>query len=197
MFIKQLRFLSKSRLFTVLLVVSLVSYISYTSNDSNSNQLFKNNFQDFKSGYPPKPIQSAETLELLKRLNLTNPGHLGEPVVLPENLDADIIERINKSENIYNFNEFVASLIPLDRQLADVRSDACKQLKYSKNFPVASVIIVFHNESPFLVLRTVYSILNESPPHLINEITLIDDSSSHGKRCCKESCLKTRKVKKP
>jgi Glycosyl transferase family 2 len=183
---RRIRFASVFRFVSTLFVSSLVFYIFYASAiiNNDSNQLIENksnNSQDFKSDFPLKPIQSPKTLELLKRMNLTNPGNLGEPVILPDNLDADIIEMFNKSENIYKFSEFVASLIPLDRQLADVRSDACKKLNYSTNLPAASVIMVLHNESPTMVLRTVYSVLNGSPAHLIREITVVDDCSTHGK----------------
>jgi Glycosyl transferase family 2 len=159
----------------------ILYHVSFSKEPSQLIQILQNNAEQLKSDFPPKPIQSPETLELLKRMNLTNPGHKGKPVFLPDNLDADIIEMFNKSESIYKFSEFVASLIPLDRQIADVRSDACKKLKYSTNLPAASVIMVLHNESPTMVLRTVYSVLNGSPAHLIKEITLVDDCSSHGK----------------
>lgn len=134
-----------------------------------------------QSHYIPRPTQSPEILELHRRLNLTNPGQFGEAVILPSVLDADIVARLNESEIMYNFAEFVANLIPVDREIRDVRSEACKKLKYSENLPVASVIMVFYNESPVMILRTIYSILLQSPPHLIREIILVDDRSSHGK----------------
>lgn len=43
--------------------------------------------------------------------------------------------------------------------------------------PAASVIMVFYNEAASVVLRTVHSVLNKSPPHLIHEILLYDDNS--------------------
>jgi Glycosyl transferase family 2 len=185
MVLRRMLFASVFRFVSASLVLSTIFFIYHVSlmfSDS-PNQLIKripNNAQAFKSDFPPKPVQSPETLELLKRMNLTNPGNLGEPVILPDNLDADIIEMFNKSEDIYKFSEFVASLIPLDRQLADVRSDACKKLNYSTNLPAASVIMVLYNEPTSVVLRTIYSVLNASPAHLIKEITVVDDCSTHG-----------------
>lgn len=127
-----------------------------------------------------KPILSDEVLELHRRLNLTNPGHMGKPVLLPSNLDADIIEMYNKSMSIYQFNEFVSTLVPLDRELPDQRHDYCKTLNYSQNLPAVSVIIVLHNEAVSMILRTVYSVLNRSSAKLITEIILVDDCSTHG-----------------
>lgn len=130
---------------------------------------------------PPKPELSPEIKDLHRRLNLTNPGLLGAPVDLPEILDQDIELMLNKSLERYKIHEFVANLLPLDRELLDYRSPHCKKQTYSQNLPVASVIMVFHNEALSLILRTIYSILNRSPPHLIREIVLIDDCSDNGR----------------
>jgi polypeptide N-acetylgalactosaminyltransferase len=139
------------------------------------------NSDDLEDVVIPKPILSDEILELHRRLNLTNPGHMGKPLYLPLQLEWDTFEMYNKSLEIYKFNEFASRLIPLDRELPDVRTDYCKQLVYSEDLPVASVIMVFHNEAPTMILRTIYSILNRSQQKLIREIILVDDCSSHGK----------------
>lgn len=47
--------------------------------------------------------------------------------------------------------------------------------------PTASVVIVFKNERWSPVLRTVYSVLNRSPKHLLKEVILVDDQSDIGK----------------
>jgi hypothetical protein len=126
----------------------------------------------------PKPMLSDDILALHARLNLTNPGHMGSGVHLPENLDFDIQEMLNNSWKTYKINEFISSLVPLDRELPDFRNEYCKQQNYSQNLPMASMILVFHNEALSMILRTVYSILNRSPEELIREIILVDDCSS-------------------
>lgn len=94
----------------------------------------------------PKPTLSNEILQLHARLNLTDPGHLGTGVELPQILDFDIEEKLNNSYRTYQINEFVSSLVPLDRELLDIRSDYCKQMNYSQSLPMASIILVLHNE---------------------------------------------------
>ena len=56
----------------------------------------------------------------------------------------------------------------------------CREKKYANDLPSASVIIVFRNERLSPLLRTVYSVMNRSPRHLLVEIILVDDDSEYG-----------------
>lgn len=126
---------------------------------------------------PPLP---PKIIELHKRLNLTNPGHMGAPVILPSDLPFDIQEKVNQSWEVYAINEFVSNLIPLYRELPDIRPDYCRTVKYSANLPDTSVIMVFHNEPFTMILRSVFAVLKRTPAELLKEILLVDDCSDKG-----------------
>jgi hypothetical protein len=56
----------------------------------------------------------------------------------------------------------------------------CKQMIFPAGLPTASVIIIFKDERFSTLLRTVYSVIHESPKNLLKEILLIDDQSDLG-----------------
>ncbi|KFD55938.1 hypothetical protein M513_03062 [Trichuris suis] len=79
---------------------------------------------------------------------------------------------------INQFNIIASDRIPLNRSLPDVRRAACRSKTYSIELPTTSVIIVFHNEAWSTLMRTVLSVINRSPKHLLKEIILVDDFSN-------------------
>ncbi|XP_031624241.1 N-acetylgalactosaminyltransferase 6-like [Contarinia nasturtii] len=76
------------------------------------------------------------------------------------------------------FNALLSDKIALNRSVKDIRHKDCAKLKYLKDLPTVSIIVPFFNEHWSTLLRTVYSVLNRSPPELIMEIILVDDASN-------------------
>eukprot|EP00920_Eleutheroschizon_duboscqi_P007689 GHVT01017549.1.p3 GENE.GHVT01017549.1~~GHVT01017549.1.p3 ORF type:complete len:125 (-),score=35.15 GHVT01017549.1:666-1040(-) len=83
--------------------------------------------------------------------------------------------------------------LPLDRALAAPRIVGCvacpetsseagasaepsAAFDYS-SMPPTSVIIIFHNEDLSVLLRSLHSVLNRTPPSLLHELVVVDDAS--------------------
>lgn len=101
------------------------------------------------------------------------PGEMGKPVHIPQSQEALMKEKFKLNQ----FNLMASDIISLNRSLADVRLEGCKDKVYPKLLPTTSIVIVFHNEAWSTLLRTVWSVINRSPKELLKEIILVDDAS--------------------
>ena len=112
-----------------------------------------------------------------------------------ENVSDDFSIQLYNSMKNKGKNKYASSLISIRRRLRDVRQPGCLKKVYvvpentssssyfvssniKKNLPKASVVIIFCNELLTLILRTVWSILNQTPRDLLHEIILVDDGSN-------------------
>ncbi|XP_063225589.1 polypeptide N-acetylgalactosaminyltransferase 16-like [Bacillus rossius redtenbacheri] len=78
------------------------------------------------------------------------------------------------------FNLTASDSLPSDRPLPDTRHPRCGEEEYEISpYQTTSVIIAFHNEARSALLRTVVSVLNRTPPDLLEEVILVDDFSSN------------------
>ncbi|XP_065820170.1 polypeptide N-acetylgalactosaminyltransferase 14 [Labrus bergylta] len=94
---------------------------------------------------------------------------------------------------LYAFNQRESERIPSNRALRDTRHYRCTTLHYDSDLPPTSIIITFHNEARSTLLRTIRSVLNRTPVHLIHEIILVDDFSDDESDC--QLLIKLPKVK--
>ncbi|XP_047136419.1 polypeptide N-acetylgalactosaminyltransferase 13 isoform X1 [Hydra vulgaris] len=105
-------------------------------------------------------------------------GEGGEASYLDTEAEKQYAEKIFAN---HSFNSVLSDKISLDRTMRDVRGDLCieKHKTYPRKLPTASVIICFHNEAYSVLLRTVHSVLNRTPPDLLTDIILVDDKSEY------------------
>lgn len=102
------------------------------------------------------------------------PGENGQPVYAEkgeEELDKKLFD-----ENGYH--GLISDKIALNRSVADFRLAQCKKLEYFKELPTVSIVIPFYNDHLSTLLRTVYSVVNRSPKHLLKEVILVNDHST-------------------
>uniref|UniRef100_A0A4W4HIP2 Polypeptide N-acetylgalactosaminyltransferase n=1 Tax=Electrophorus electricus TaxID=8005 RepID=A0A4W4HIP2_ELEEL len=85
--------------------------------------------------------------------------------------------------SLYAFNQRESERVPSNRALRDTRHYRCSTLHYDSELPSTSIVITFHNEARSTLLRTVRSVLNRTPVHLIHEIILVDDFSHDQNDC--------------
>uniref|UniRef100_A0A3P8PV78 Glycosyltransferase 2-like domain-containing protein n=1 Tax=Astatotilapia calliptera TaxID=8154 RepID=A0A3P8PV78_ASTCA len=86
--------------------------------------------------------------------------------------DAEVKKRWDEG----HFNVYLSDKIPVDRAIPDTRP--CEQSLVHDDLPSTSVIFCFVDEVWSTLLRSVHSVLNRSPPHLLKEIILVDDFST-------------------
>ncbi|KAJ1358405.1 hypothetical protein KIN20_016822 [Parelaphostrongylus tenuis] len=101
------------------------------------------------------------------------PGENGEGVYL----EGEEWKKGQEQIKTFFMNVLASDKISLDRSIPDSRPRECLSLSYPRDLPTASVVIVFTNEFFSSLLRTVHSVVNRTPIHLLKEIILVDDNS--------------------
>uniref|UniRef100_A0A7N4PTV1 Polypeptide N-acetylgalactosaminyltransferase n=1 Tax=Sarcophilus harrisii TaxID=9305 RepID=A0A7N4PTV1_SARHA len=75
------------------------------------------------------------------------------------------------------FNLLISNRLGYHRDVPDTRNAECKEKSYPTGLPAASIVICFYNEAFSALLRTVHSVIDRTPAHLLHEIILVDDNS--------------------
>ncbi|XP_051857778.1 polypeptide N-acetylgalactosaminyltransferase 11-like isoform X2 [Antechinus flavipes] len=148
-------------------------------NGAETHQIFPTKFSSSFSNFPKqiRPQLKINDVEnkLDQDIKATN------NIVISPELDKIYYENIQKIRDLgfkqHGFNILISNQLSYHRDVPDTRSMECKGKSYPSSLPIASIIICFHNEVLSVLLRTVHSVIDQTPPHLLHEIILIDDHS--------------------
>ena len=92
-------------------------------------------------------------------------------------------------EGNFSYNDTLGNTLAVDRDRWDTRNTGCaeeKRLIDTSMLLEVDVVIPFHNEQLSTLMRTIYSILNRTPEHILHSIILVDDFSDRDKLCLQE-----------
>ncbi|CDQ80475.1 unnamed protein product [Oncorhynchus mykiss] len=162
--------------------------------DKQINELDKGNPEALKESLPPtakpKRQQGVPTNSTVVRntgvhkvlaLDMTQAprdanaiGQFGQAAMVPSDKEQEVRNRWNEG----HFNVYLSDQIPVDRAIPDTRPHTCSESVVHDYLPTTSVIFCFVDEVWSTLLRSVHSVLNRSPPHLLKEIILVDDFSA-------------------
>ncbi|XP_062608971.1 polypeptide N-acetylgalactosaminyltransferase 1-like [Saccostrea cucullata] len=95
-----------------------------------------------------------------------------------EQLLANISRDQGDPRRKYKMNVFLSDRIPVNRPVPDSRPLRCSGMTWPQNLPKSSIVIAYHNEWPSVLVRTVYSVIQRTPAHLLDQIILVDDAST-------------------
>lgn len=155
----------------VLIILPLL-YLLTTWSNPNKKDNYKSSYLKTNRELP-KYVEGLGNFEPKEPNIREGPGEAG----IAYNLPPEKKYEGDASEMEYGMNIAVSDVISLDRTVKDTRLEECKHWDYPHNLPKTSVIIVFHNEGFSVLMRTVHSVLNRSPKHVLHEIILVDDFS--------------------
>lgn len=162
----------RARIIRVLAFILILVPIFYVLSTYKKDKVFKAYLKSTRKQVP-KLIEGLGNYEPKNIEDKEGPGEKGHPYYLKQEQQ----NAADQSESEYGMNIACSDEISLDRTIRDTRLEECKHWNYPDDLPSTSVIIVFHNEGWSVLLRTVHSVLNRTPKHILKEILLVDDFS--------------------
>ncbi|XP_007899950.1 polypeptide N-acetylgalactosaminyltransferase 9 [Callorhinchus milii] len=173
-------------------IVLFSVYCRLAERSEELSQIVRTAEQELRAGGRERPLGDREAilhrLDSLEEVVYSQLNGLAKPMGLVEGpggvgqggmaatLRDDSHEFDTKYED-YGYNAQLSDRISLDRSIPDYRPKKCHQLQYLNNLPQIAVVFIFVNEALSVILRSVHSVVNHTPSHLLKEIILVDDNS--------------------
>ncbi|CAG5097173.1 Similar to Pgant6: N-acetylgalactosaminyltransferase 6 (Drosophila melanogaster) [Cotesia congregata] len=163
--------------FAVLLTIVVFRYVRgprlSIAGSPHSLNIFEGD-KNYPNGQLEEKIDWHDYKKMKEDSSRVGIGEQGKPATLSpsKRLTEDKLYKVN------GFNAALSDEISLNRSVPDIRHPDCKKKTYLKNLNSVSVIVSFHNEHFTTLLRTCWSVINRSPPKLLEEIILVDDAST-------------------
>ncbi|XP_070497839.1 N-acetylgalactosaminyltransferase 6-like [Chironomus tepperi] len=124
----------------------------------------------------PLELKDWENYELIREDSLrTGFGEHGKGEQLT---DANEIEENKKLFAEYGISALISDKISVNRSIPEYRHQKCYQMRYPKDLPKVSIIIIFVDEYFSIFKRTLHSLYNRTPHELIEEVILVNDHST-------------------
>lgn len=92
--------------------------------------------------------------------------------------DPKEIKRNGELWNKTGMSVLISDKISVNRSIPDYRHPDCFNIKYFRNLPKVSIVIIFNNEIFSVFKRTLHSLYNRTPHELIDEVILVNDNST-------------------
>jgi polypeptide N-acetylgalactosaminyltransferase len=174
--------------FLYIILIIIVAYAFYDGKFNNAKDILQKNIESLRSNplyeankyiypvvtnYEKKDWHDYEFIKY--EASRQGPGEQGTAHKLENPEDIKLNDELYKVEGI---NVIVSDKISVNRSLPDTRNKGCKSIKYLKQLPKTSVIVIFYNEHWSILLRTLHGIHNRTPPELLHEIILVNDAST-------------------
>lgn len=172
----------------VLFVVFYFKTINITGSNSLQNAMEKDSMpqkqflkqqMNHPSGHHPQLVTVDNYEEMVLHDLKKQEPNLGAKGRVAE-LSGDDKYIGEKQLAVIALNEELSEHISYNRTIPDARNPKCRTVEFDINsLPTVTVIIIFFNEPYSVLVRTVHSVINTSPPNLLKEVVLVDDSSTN------------------
>lgn len=168
---KRRSFTSSICVLIFLFLVSLLTTFWISVSKYSENLFVKNKLNS------PSACKDWNDYEFIEAQNKRKgQGEHGKAVELTDSVEIELNEVLYKETG---FSVVISNKISVNRSILDSRDQRCHKKKYLANLPKVSVVIIFRNEVKSVLLRTIHSVINRTPPQLLHEIILVNDNSTH------------------